>query len=118
MTWTTPTNVTTGTASSSQFNTETVANLQHLRDNRPHAGIGSGSTDASSYVTITHGAGFTPAAVVVSPRSPITGGTIFGSAIVDSVGATTFRIRCFSPTGTGLAAATAVTIQYVCVSNA
>ena len=33
MTWTTPTNVSAGTASSAQFNTEVIANLLHLYDN-------------------------------------------------------------------------------------
>lgn len=35
MTWTTPTNVSTGTASSSHMNTEVIANLQHLFDSMP-----------------------------------------------------------------------------------
>lgn len=59
----------------------------------PRHGSSSGTTDATGWAVITHGLGFTPSAVFVQGNltSPI------GSALlpigVDSIGATTFRVR-------------------------
>ena len=121
MTWTTPTNVSSGTASSSKFNTETVDNLIDL-DSRVttlrtdvdniHAAAGSGTTDASGNLTVTHGAGFTPTAVIVTPKSP-SSGTIFAQVVAHTFTSTQFTIRCFSQTGTALNAV-AITFSYVC----
>ena len=125
MTWTTPTHVVTGTADSSKFNTETVDNLidhesrivtlrtdvDALQD-AVHAAAGSGTTDASGNLTVTHGAGFTPTAVIVTPKSPASG-TIFGQVVAHTFTSTQFTIRCFSQTGTALNAV-AITFSYVC----
>lgn len=55
MTWTTPTNVSTGTASSSQFNTEVLDNLRHLKAAMPLGRV-SLTTGASTAVMATIGA--------------------------------------------------------------
>lgn len=49
-----------------------------------------GNTDASGYVTITHGAGFTPAMVIVTPRAATTLGYLIGA---DNYTSTTVRLR-------------------------
>lgn len=56
MTWTTPTNVSTGTASSSQFNTEHVGNLQHIRDTRPLGVVADNTASGASGALATIGA--------------------------------------------------------------
>ncbi|MBI1757972.1 MAG: hypothetical protein HYR62_01870 [Actinobacteria bacterium] len=77
--------------------------------NRMHWGTYSGTTDASGYLTITHGAGFTP--TVVLAISGITGGGPGALLGVDTITSTTFRIRVGSIT-----VATAVTGYYLCLS--
>jgi hypothetical protein len=60
----------------------------------PYHGSASGaSTDSSGYVTITHGLGFTPSRVFVqaSLSTPVSSAILALS--VDSIGATTFRVR-------------------------
>lgn len=47
MAWTTPAHVTSGAASSSQFNAETVDNLQYLFDQRPYGWLGYAEVTAS-----------------------------------------------------------------------
>lgn len=58
----------------------------------PYHGSASGTTDSNGQVVITHGLGFTPSAVFVesSSNSPT---AAFLATSVDSIGATTFRIR-------------------------
>lgn len=77
------------------------------------AGAGSGTTDASGYLVYTHGLTFTPTAVLVTPKSPISGTTIFMAAICDSFGATTFRLRCFDNEGGTALASTAITFSWL-----
>ena len=92
----------------------TAAELDAIEGSAPHADEQTGVTlDASAYATITHGAGFTPTAVTVQPSAPISGASAFGQVIVDSITATTFRIRCYSPTGVGLNSGT-VSFFYAC----
>jgi hypothetical protein len=67
--------------------------------------------DASGFLTITHGCGYTPTAVMVQPGAPITGAGIFGQAVVDTITSTTFRVRCISHVG--VAIATAVSFTWV-----
>lgn len=62
-------------------------------------GVMAGTTDANGYLIVTHGLGFTPTRVLVTPTAPIAGGNIFGQAIADSFTATTFRVRCIGHTG-------------------
>ncbi len=73
-----------------------------------HGGIGSGTTDASGFLTFNHGAPFTPDHIVATARSPISGGGTWSSGAVDSITATTARIRI----NTGVA--TAITFHYHC----
>lgn len=51
-------------------------------------GTKSATTDASGYVTVTHGAGFTPIAVLVTVNSATA-----AQVYVDAISATTFRVR-------------------------
>lgn len=67
------------------------------------------TTDASGYVTVTHGAGFTPLAVFVAWQGNALGGGPGGFVGADTVGATTFRTRNASAT-----AATS-TIVWLCI---
>lgn len=51
---------------------------------------------STGVATVEHGLGWKPTAVVVTPSAPIGGGVaaqIFGMAMVDSLTATTFRIK-------------------------
>lgn len=54
----------------------------------------SGSPDASGYVTITHGAGFTPTVVVITSQ------TLALQFLADTFTATTFRARIINSDGT------------------
>jgi hypothetical protein len=88
--------------------------------NRAPALLGYGTRvtdtpDASGYIIVDHILQFTPAMVFVQPRAPISGGTIFGQAIVDSLTATTFRVRCL--TNLGAAITTPVTLDYIGVAS-
>lgn len=89
-------------------------NFRRVEDALGHAGVLSGTTDASGFLTVTHGAGFVPVQVLVTPTSPISGGNIFGQVIADSFTSTTFRIRCIGNTGTAFNAV-AVTASYLCL---
>lgn len=71
-------------------------------------GTFAGTPDASGYLTVTHGLGFTPSQVQATPKSPITAGaaaSIFGMAMTDSYGPTTFRVRCLNAAGGAFTAA-------------
>lgn len=57
-----------------------------------HWGAYGGTADANGYRVVTHGAGFTPTAVVVTPQS----GNQFG---VDQITSTTYRIRILTAAG-------------------
>lgn len=65
--------------------------------------------DGSGFLTVTHDAGFTPTSVIVQPSAPISGGTIFGQAVVDTITATTFRVRCISTTGVSITTSVSMT---------
>lgn len=73
---------------------------------RLHWGTASGTTDASGYATITHGAGFTPTAVVAQPDEGI-------QWAVDSITATTFRLRLLTSAG-AVNAAHGFNISFFC----
>lgn len=73
----------------------------------------SGTTDASGYITLTHGLGWTPAAITATPNSPITAGanaSIFAIALTDSFTSTTFRVRALSA-AIGQMATTAIVVS-------
>ena len=91
--------------------TPTAAELNQLA---PHASQVTGNTNASGYLTVTHGAGFAPSAVVVTPHAPSGGSPIFTSAIVDTIGGTTFRVRAIDGIGNAVIASTSITLSYVC----
>jgi len=57
-----------------------------------HIGTFTGTTDASGYLTVTHGAGFTPSIVIAIQTSP-GGGAQTGVMGIQSIGATTFVVR-------------------------
>lgn len=78
-----------------------------------HWGSLSGTTDASGFLTVTHGCGFTPSAVMVTPLSPAGGTNIFSSGIADAFTSTTFRLRAFSPAA-GALASVAVVASFIC----
>ena len=68
---------------------------------RSYWGTYTGVTDASGYLTITHGAGFTPSAAWAANTS--TTGTLPMMSPIDSLGAATLRVRCFTPAGSAFA---------------
>lgn len=63
--WTPPSHVTLGDASSTQFNEETVDNLQFLYD-RLRCGVASVTADAGGNAIIPHGLGVIPTVVVMT----------------------------------------------------
>jgi hypothetical protein len=66
----------------------------------------AGTTDASGFLTVTHGAGFTPAAGWAFTTNP---NASFASPWgIDTITATTVRLRFANVAGTGAAATTAV----------
>ena len=65
------------------------------------------TTSSTGYYTVTHGAGFTPTAVAVTPI------TIPYQVCTDSYTSTTFRVRFASADGTPLAS-TSVSFSYTC----
>jgi hypothetical protein len=83
-----------------------------------YSGAASGTTDASGYLTFSHGLrnGQVPAAVFVQPQAPIAGTPTFGMAIVDSIQAETARLRAISAAGTAVAS-TAVTFHFLTVAR-
>ena len=87
------------------------------RGTRRHGDTKTLTTDASGYITVTHGCGFTPGSVIVTPVSPISGSvtaSIFGFALADSFNATTFRLRALFANGTQISSAS-VAFSYECV---
>lgn len=65
----------------------------------------SGTTDASGFLTVTHGLGFTPSFVTIMNGNPNTNFPVMWG--VDSIGATTFRIRYMNASTAGAAASLA-----------
>jgi hypothetical protein len=76
---------------------------------RMHWGTYSGTTDASGFLTVTHGAGFTPSVAVASGAAP--GSQFAAPDGVDSFTATTVRVRFFLWNTGGLAGSAAVTFH-------
>jgi hypothetical protein len=75
-----------------------------------HIGSAAVTTDASGYVTVTHGAGFTPSVVIAIPNT--TGGVAFSAVYgVDTFTSTTFRLRMNGVTG-----AVSFTVLFLCLS--
>lgn len=66
----------------------------------------SGTTDASGFLTITHGLSFTPSMVLIMNGNPNTNFPIVWG--VDNIGATTFRIRFMNASTAGGANALAI----------
>lgn len=80
-----------------------------------HYATFSGTTDSNGLVTVTHGAAFTPTVVLATPHSPnVVGGDLFSQIVVDTIGATTFRVRCLDNTGAALQSV-AVTGSFLCL---
>ena|SRR2546425_1887279 len=75
-----------------------------------HIGTFSGTTDSSGYITVTHGAGFTPTVVLVTWTTSGLGGGVGPFMGADSIGATTFRTRL------NLGNLTAVSGCYLCAA--
>jgi len=71
----------------------------------------SGTCDSAAQLIVTHGAGFTPSVVLVTPSSPAS--TNFAYPIVIAKGATTFTIQYVDTTGT--VRSTAVTGYFLCL---
>lgn len=76
---------------------------------RIHWGTFSGTTDAQGFLTVTHGAGFTPSVVVPVQTSAFGGGGAVGIMGANNYTGTTFQIR-FS----GVTSALAVSGVFVC----
>lgn len=69
----------------------------------------SGTTDTSGFMTVTHGAGFTPTVIVAVQTSVFGGGSGTGCMGANNITATTFQTR-FST----ISAATALSLSFVC----
>lgn len=88
-------------------------NLLELYERRAHVVAFAETTTTTGYYTVTHGAGFTPATVIVN--SGTLGGADYWTPVgTDSFGATTFRGRAAGATGEPLTAATDLVGQAVC----
>lgn len=69
----------------------------------------SGTTDASGFLTVTHGLGFTPSAVFMMNSSPGVNFPVCWG--VDTIGATTFRVRFLNASASGAAVSIATGVQ-------
>lgn len=74
---------------------------------RLHWGTFSGTTDTSGYLTVTHGAGFTPVMAKVELDTAL-------QHAVDNKTATTFRVRVVASDGTNIGVATAIAGSFIC----
>ena len=96
------------------FGNAVVDKLNNIPD-EVTTGTTTGTTDASGSLTVTHGLGYTPSAVILAPQLPNGGTTAtrFVSYSLGTLGATTFVVnRCVSQDGT-LLASTSVTFRWV-----
>jgi hypothetical protein len=83
-----------------------LAVLQASAQGAPPAdkgGMGSCTTDASGYCTVTHGLGTVPGEIQVTGRSPIGGTWTIGQTLADSPTASTFRLRAIAASGAPIA---------------
>lgn len=72
----------------------------------PYSVAYSGTTDANGFLTVTHGAGFTPAGGWAATTNPASSFAQFWG--IDTIGATTVRLRFTSAAALGALASTAV----------
>lgn len=72
----------------------------------------SGTTDGSNNLIVTHGAGFTPSFVFITPTGPA-GGANQGFPLVTAVAATTFTLRYDNTSGS--MATVAVAGYFLCL---
>lgn len=79
------------------------------------SGTVTGTPNSSGYLTVTHEAGFTPAAVHPTGEAPITGSNIPTGLIVDTITETTFRVRCINQSGSAIT--TSVTLRWTAVEG-
>jgi hypothetical protein len=94
--------------SNTSGNFRALANVSDSKaGKRMHWGTATVTTDSNGYATVTHGAGFTPAAVV------LTSSTITWRVTADNFTSTTFRVKTFNGSGAGYPL-TGVTISYFC----
>jgi hypothetical protein len=75
---------------------------------RLHWGTVTQNTGASGLMTVTHGAGFTPTSVLVTPSN------IGYQFKVDAVGATTFQVQWLVDNSTAAPSATSMVFFYLC----
>lgn len=76
---------------------------------RAHWGSYTGTTDASGYLTVTHGAPFTPTVVLASSNT-------LGGGPGPIVGTTTYTSTTFYTRISNIAAATGITVRYLCLA--
>lgn len=62
----------------------------------PYSGDAAANTDATGFATINHGLGFAPARILVQTRQAISPAVAWLVGPVDTITATTFRIRCMT----------------------
>ena len=75
---------------------------------RLHWGTVTQSTGASGLMTVTHGAGFTPTSVLITPSN------IGYQFKVDAIGATTFQVQWLVDNSTAAPSATSMVFFYLC----
>lgn len=74
---------------------------------RAHWGVATFNTTGSGTATVTHGAGFTPTAVIITSMD------VTWRMIVDNITATTFRVTTYNGSGTAINLS-GVDISYFC----
>lgn len=72
---------------------------------RTHWGAATGTVDSNGYLTVTHGAGFTPTVAVATP-------SVAYRVATDAAGPMTFRVRFLLGDGSLVTAGTTVSVSY------
>lgn len=100
--------VTTGNIQANNIPTSGVAGTSTTKaSKRLHWGTFSGTTDTNGFLTVTHGAGFTPVMAKVELDTAL-------QHAVDTKTATTFRVRVVASDGTNIGAPTAIAGSFIC----
>lgn len=102
----------TGTINTAPTTPTSIATKQYV-DSRFKTGTSTLTTDGSGYITVTHGAGFTPSAVMAIGQSPISTSNMPFNVMVDTITATTFRTRWADNSGSAIASVS-ITFRWIC----
>lgn len=70
------------------------------------------STDANGFITVNHNCTATPEIVLIEAQAPISGTPIAFTHLVDTIGATTFRVRFLTVTAGAVAAVVSTSVTF------